>query len=93
MCLPHLHKKLQVMEKLIKRRKSEVIPVFLLPELKMYKTHLWASYLLLTTDICHPRAIHSQKAMTNRTAVISPDFPYQLGRILDGLYSGLCQCV
>lgn len=93
MYLPHLRRKLQVMEELMKRRKSEVTLVFQLPELKMYKTHLWASHLLLTTNVFHPRAIHSQKAMTNRTVVISLDLPYQLGRILDCLYSGPYQRV
>lgn len=64
MYLHNLPKKLQVIEEHVKKRKSEVLLLFLLSELKMYKTHLWTSHLLLTTNVCHPRAIHSQKTMT-----------------------------
>lgn len=38
-------------------------PSLFTSEFNMYKPYLWASHLLLTTNLCHPRVTHSQKAM------------------------------
>lgn len=47
----------------MKKRKSEVKPSLFTSEFNMYKPYLWASHLLLTTNLCHPRVTQPQKAM------------------------------
>lgn len=93
--MPHINTFNICNEKLLvlcmKKRKSEVKPSLFTSEFNMYKPYLWASHLLSTTNLCHPRVTHSQKAMRKRTAVISLDSLYQLGKVLDCPHSGPCQ--